>query len=168
MEKMKTIDNRLLGELLKNSRRSDRELAKVLGVSQPTVTRRRTALEKDFIDGYTAIPKWEKVGFELIAFTFVKTKLKYAKPEVRKAGFKRVEEWMMNHANVILTIDGQGMGWDAVFVSFHKNYSAFAEFMREHDSELSDNLIESSSFIADINPITIRKAFHLKYLADAK
>ena len=168
MEKMKTIDYKLLVELLKNSRRSDRELARVLGVSQPTVTRRRTALEKDFIDGYTAIPKWEKVGFELIAFTFVKTNLKYAKPEIRKTGFKKVEEWMMNHPNVVLTIDGQGMGWDAIFVSFHKNYSAFAEFMREHDSELSDTLIESSSFIADINPITIRKPFHLKYLADAK
>jgi DNA-binding Lrp family transcriptional regulator len=168
MEKMKTIDYKLLAELLKNSRRSDRELARVLGVSQPTVTRRRTALEKDFIDGYTAIPKWEKVGFELIAFTLVKTNLKYAKPEVRKAGFKRVEAWMMNHPNVVLTIDGQGMGWDAIFLSFHKNYSAFAEFMREHDSELSDTLIESSSFIADINPITIRKPFHLKYLADAK
>src|SRR5208337_3297221 len=113
MEKMKTIDKKLLGELMKNSRRSDRVLAKVLGVSQPTVTRRRTVLEKDFIDGYTAIPKWEKVGFELIAFTFIKTKLKYAKPEVRKTGFRRVEGWMMNHPNVVLTIDGQGMGWDA-------------------------------------------------------
>jgi len=29
-------------------------------------------------------------------------------------------------------------------------------------------LIESQSFIADINPTTIRKPFHLKYLADAK
>jgi len=153
---------------MKNSRRSDRELAKVLGISQPTVSRRRTIVEKDFIDGYTAIPKWEKVGFELAAFTFVKPKLKYAKPEVRKAGFKRVEEWMMNQPNVVLAIDGQGMGWDAIFVSFHKNYSEFAEFMRKHDSELSDLLIESQSFIADINPTTIRKPFHLKYLADAK
>lgn len=75
---------------------------------------------------------------------------------------------MMNQPNVILAIDGQGMGWDAIFVSFHKSYSAFAEFMRKHDSELSDLLIESQSFIADINPTTIRKPFHLKYLADAK
>ena len=168
MEKMKTIDYELLRELMRNSRRSDRELAKVLGVSQPTVSRRRIALEKGFIDGYTAIPKWEKVGFELIAFTFIRTKLKYATAEARKTGFRKVEEWMMRHPNVVLTVDGQGMGWDAIFVSFHKNYSAFAEFMREHDSELSDTLIESSSFIADISPITVRKPFHLKYLADVK
>jgi DNA-binding Lrp family transcriptional regulator len=143
-------------------------LAKALGTSQPTVTRRRSYLEKGFIDGYTAIPNWEKIGFELVAFTFVKPKIKYAKPEVRKAGFKRVEEWMMNQPNVILAIDGQGMGWDAIFVSFHKSYSDFADFMRKHDSELSDLLIESQSFIADIKSTTIRKPFHLKYLAETK
>jgi len=35
---------RLLLELLKDSKRSDRELAKVLGVSQPTVSRTRSRL----------------------------------------------------------------------------------------------------------------------------
>lgn len=50
MEKMKAVDSKLLYELMKNSRRSDRELAKVLGISQPTVSRRRIALEKNFID----------------------------------------------------------------------------------------------------------------------
>jgi len=168
MAKLKTIDYKLLWELMKNSRRSDRELAKVLGTSQPTVSRRRIIIEKSFIDGYTAIPKWEKIGFELVAFTFVKHKIKYAKPEVRAAAFKKVEEWMMKQPNVVLAIDGQGMGWDGIFVSFHKNYSDFAEFMRKHNSELSDLLIDSQSFIADINPTTIRKPFHLKYLADAK
>jgi DNA-binding Lrp family transcriptional regulator len=168
MAKLKTIDYKLLWELMKNSRRSDRELAKVLGTSQPTVSRRRMIIEKSFIDGYTAIPKWEKIGFELVAFTFVKHKIKYAKPEVREAGFKKVEEWMMKQPNVILAIDGQGMGWDGVCVSFHKSYSDFTEFMRKHNSELSDLLIDSQSFIADINPTTIRKPFHLKYLEKAK
>ena len=168
MVKLKTLDYELLWELMKNSRRSDRELAKVLGTSQPTVSRRRVIIEKSFIDGYTAIPKWEKIGFELIAFTFVKHKIKYAKPEVREAGFKKVEEWMMKQPNVILAIDGQGMGWDGVCVSFHKSYSDFTEFMRKHNSELSDFLIETQSFIADINPTTIRKPFHLKYLEKAK
>ena len=37
----------LLRELLKNSKRSDRDLAKSLGVSQPTLTRMRKRLEKE-------------------------------------------------------------------------------------------------------------------------
>jgi DNA-binding Lrp family transcriptional regulator len=153
---------------MKDSRRSDRQLARALGTSQPTVTRRRAMLEKSFIEGYTAIPKWEKIGFELVAFTFVKHKIKYATPEVREEAFRRVDEWMMKQPNVILAIGGQGMGWDGICVSFHKSYSDFTEFIRKHNSELSDLLIDSQSFIADINPTTIRKPFHLKYLAKAK
>jgi len=168
MDELKSIDYKLLWELLKNSRRSDRELAKALGTSQPTVTRRRANIEKNFIDGYTAIPKWKEIGFELIAFTFVKHKIKYAKPEVRKEAFRKVEEWMTNQPNVILAIEGQGMGWDGVCVSVHKNYSHFVEFIRKHDSELSDLLSESQSFIADTSPTNLRKPFHLKYLAKAK
>jgi DNA-binding Lrp family transcriptional regulator len=153
---------------MKNSRRSDRQLAKALGVSQPTVSRRKLGLEKSFIEGYTTIPKWEKIGFELVAFSFIKHKIKYAKPEVRKEAFRKVEEWMMKQPNVIFAIDGQGMGWDGIMVSFHKGFPDFAEFMRKHNSELSDLLIDSQSFIADISSTTIRKPFHLKYLADTK
>ncbi|UCE16971.1 MAG: winged helix-turn-helix transcriptional regulator, partial [Candidatus Bathyarchaeota archaeon] len=39
----------LLCEIIKNSRRSDRELAKSLDFSQPSVTRLRKALEKGAI-----------------------------------------------------------------------------------------------------------------------
>jgi DNA-binding Lrp family transcriptional regulator len=168
MEKLRPIDYALLWELMKDSRRSDRQLAKALGTSQPTVTRRRAILEKSFIEGYTAIPKWEKIGFELVVFTFVKQKMRYAKPEVREEVLRRVEEWMMKQPNVILAMGGRGMGWDGIFVSFHKSYSDFTEFMRNHNSELSDLIIDSQSFIADINPATTRKPFHLKYLAKAK
>jgi len=164
MEKLKTIDYKLLRELIKDSRRSDRQLARSLGTSQPTVTRRRAIIEKGFIEGYTAIPKWEKVGFELVVFTFVRHRIRYAKPEVREAAFRKVEEWMMKQPNVIFAIEGQGMGWDGIAISFHKSYSEFTEFIKRHNSELSELLIDSQSFISNINPTTIRKPFHLKYL----
>jgi DNA-binding Lrp family transcriptional regulator len=44
---MKDIERRLVSELMINSRRSDRQLAKALAVSQPTVTRVRAKLEKE-------------------------------------------------------------------------------------------------------------------------
>ena len=71
MEKLKSIDYTILFALMKNSKISDRQLAKTIGVSQPTVTRRRARLEKEAIDGYTAIPKWAKIGYEILAITFV-------------------------------------------------------------------------------------------------
>jgi DNA-binding Lrp family transcriptional regulator len=44
---MKEVVLKLLAELLNDSRKSDRELAKAIGVSQPTVTRTRLKLEKE-------------------------------------------------------------------------------------------------------------------------
>lgn len=44
---MKKVELKVLSELMKNSKISDRELAKTIGVSQPTVTRARTRLEKN-------------------------------------------------------------------------------------------------------------------------
>src|SRR3989337_4373880 len=61
----------LLQELVKNSKRSDRDLAKIVGVSQPTLTRMRKRVERDsYILDYTAIPNMTKLGFEITAFTF--------------------------------------------------------------------------------------------------
>ncbi len=46
---------KLLLELLKNSHRSDRQLAREMGTSQPTVTRMRNKLEKNgWIKEYTS------------------------------------------------------------------------------------------------------------------
>ena len=41
-----------------------------MGVSQPTVTRRRAELEKEKLLDYTAIPDLKKLGFEILAITF--------------------------------------------------------------------------------------------------
>ena len=40
MQNLKSIDYKILFALMKNSKISDRQLAKEIGVSQPTVTRR--------------------------------------------------------------------------------------------------------------------------------
>lgn len=168
MKELKSIDYKLLWELVKNSRRSDRTLAKVLKSSQPTVTRRRAKVEESFLVGYTAIPRWEKIGFEIIAFTFVKTKLRFARPGEKEAALQKVREWMAKQPNVVFASEGQGMGWTGVFISLHKSFSDFAKFMRKHDSELSDYLIESQSFTTDLSPEVNVKPFHLKYLAEAE
>ena len=64
----------VLRELLRNSKRSDREIAKILKTSQPTVTRTRKTLEKKIIRTYTLVPEFSKMGYEMLAFTFAKAK----------------------------------------------------------------------------------------------
>jgi len=48
---------KLFFALIKNSKRSDRDLAESLRISQPTVTRLRKTLEAVAIQQYTVIPK---------------------------------------------------------------------------------------------------------------
>ena len=165
MKELKPIDYKLLFELMQNSHRSDRQLAKALGVSQPTVTRRRAMLEENSIEGYTVIPKFGQIGFEIAAFTFLKSKLKQEKGKEKEEALKKLKDWYMKQPNVVLVLGGNGMGWDTVLVSLHKSYSDFAEFIRAHDSELSDWITESQTFHADLQPGMVIKPFHLKYLA---
>ncbi|MEM2098242.1 MAG: Lrp/AsnC family transcriptional regulator [Candidatus Bathyarchaeia archaeon] len=167
MKELKAIDYKLLFELMKDSHRSDRQLAKALDVSQPTVTRRRTMLEANVIEGYTITPTFGKIGFELAAFTFSKSKLQ--KPGKEKDEVtKKMKDWYMKQPNVVLVLDGRGMGWDTICVSLHKNYTDYAKFIRMHNSELADSITESQSFTADLDPDVIIKPFSLKYLADLK
>ena len=82
---MKSVELKLLSELMKNSRRSDRELAKAIGSSQPTVTRTRTRLEeKGYIREYALIPDFAKLGFELMSLTFTKFKRQLTDEELKK------------------------------------------------------------------------------------
>ncbi len=69
---MKDIELNLICELVKNSRRSDRELAKLLGVSQPIVSRIRIKFEKESMLDYTTIPNLAKLGFGIMAIVFGK------------------------------------------------------------------------------------------------
>jgi len=75
---VKKVERRILSELMKNSRRSDRELAKVIGSSQPTVTRARNRLEKEgYIQEYTIMPDFLKLGYEILAVTLFKYKKQF-------------------------------------------------------------------------------------------
>ena len=74
----KDLPQKLLGELLKNSKQSDRELAKTLNVSQPTISRARHKLEKSgMIKDYTIVPDFKKMGFGLLVITLPKFVLKF-------------------------------------------------------------------------------------------
>ena len=127
MKTLKDIERRLVSELMKNCRRSDRQLAKVLGVSQPTVTRTLHKLEKGgIIKEYTVVPDFRKLGYSLLAVTFVKLKKYLSKDELEKAR-KSAKESAKDNLNFIMLERGMGMGYDGVFLSFHTDYSSFTE-----------------------------------------
>jgi len=122
---------RLLSELLKNSKASDRELGVKLGVSQPTVSRIRAKFEKDgFIKEYTFVPDFRKLGFEIMALTLVKLKKELTMEQVR-AIWKFADEYeKTNPFAYVMAADGTGLGYDRVVISLHRDYSDFVRFVR--------------------------------------
>ncbi len=167
MAQISDMDYKILCELLMNSRVSDRQLARRLGIPLPTLTRRRSNVEKKFIESHTIIPKWEEIGYEIVVFTFIKAEKNVRKPGVFDATLRKVKDWFSKEPNVIFAATGEGLGLDGVVISFHKCYSDYVAFKRRHDAELSSFSSGSQSFIVDINPRIVLKSFHLKYLKDA-
>jgi len=162
----KPLDYKILSELLRDSHVSDRQLAKKLGKSQPTISRRRSKLEKTMIDGYTIIPKLNKMGFEIIAVTFIAGKSSQLAGGKFEQAQEKARAWHSKHPNVIFAASGQGMGWSGVVVSAHTNYSDYVKFKNEHDSEFGEVLSDTQSFLVDLNPKTTLKPFNVKYLAE--
>ena len=168
MKELKALDYRLLSELIRNSRRSDRELAKVLHVSQPTVTRRRALIEKELIDGYTANPRWEKLGYELFAITFVKIKSVIASKEKYSDTRKKALEWLVKQPCIIMSGACRGMGVDSFMISIHKSYKDYDEFLRSHRLELGEFVEDVQSILVNLGGKEILKALGFTCLFEAE
>lgn len=148
---MKKLERKLLSELLKNSRRSDRELAKAIGVSQPTTTRLRTKLEKEgYIKEYTIIPSFNKIGYSIMAMNFIKLNPKITDPHVE--GFRTTHPGTMgkNPFGLVLIHRGIGLGYDAVIVSFHQDYASYDAFRKHTKRNMGDSITEMNTFLVNI------------------
>lgn len=168
MKKLKLMDYEILYELMKNARRSDRQLAKILRTSQPTVTRKRTSLEKRLIDGYTAIPRWEELGYEIFAITLVRSKSVLGSKEKYESVRKKGTEWLMKQPNIIMGGGCRGLGVNAFMISLHKNYSEYDEFMHNYRLELGDTADDVQTVLVNLAGRELIKPLHLKYLAETK
>lgn len=168
MIKLKDIDYQILFELMKNAKASDRKLAKKIGVSQPTITRRRARLEKELIEDYTAIPKWEKLGYEIFAITLIKSKSNFSSLEHYKNVQKQGIKWLMDQPNIIMGGGIEGMGMNSFILSFHKKYSDYNQFLHKLNLEMGSLIDNIQTFLADLTVKENLKHLHFKYLAEAK
>ena len=159
---MKERMKKLLSEFLKDSKRSDRELAKFLGVSQPTITRTRHRLiEEGVVREFTVIPDFTKMGYEIMAISCVKVRV-LMMTELRK----KTEKWMNKYPNVIFSSMAEGMGKNAVIISLHKNYTDYSNFLADFRLEWRDYVQESNSMLITLEERAV-KPLSLKYLAES-
>jgi len=160
---MKKRMMRLLSEYLKDSKRGDRELAKVVGVSQPTITRMRQRLVKEgAIKHFTVIPDFVKMGYEVLAISLVKTKvLEVAELE------EKAEEYWKKYPNVIFVSRAEGSGKNGVLISLHKSYADYSDFITENLREWGDYIQEYETALINMKG-RIVKPLSLTYLGEQK
>jgi DNA-binding Lrp family transcriptional regulator len=158
----KDLSQLLLRELLKNSKRSDRALAKALKVSQPTITRIRRKLEKNgMIQDYTIFPNFRKMGFEIMALTFVKMRHEILTSEV----MEEAKKYAAKFPNAIFASTGEGLGMTGVIMSFHKDYTDYhsqANLLRVDWKDITENI---QSFVISIGEGEFKR-FSITHLKD--
>jgi DNA-binding Lrp family transcriptional regulator len=152
---------KLLFALIKNSKRSDRELARALQLSQPTVTRLRKILEKEAIEQYTVIPNLSYLGFDLISFTFSTSK-ELVDPLEDKA-----KKWTAERPSVMFASTGQGMDADAVMVSVHRDYADFAKFYQKFRRDWGGSLHNFRTFLVSVKGSVQLKALSPNCLVES-
>lgn len=156
----------LLQELIKNSKRSDRDLAKILGVSQPTLTRMRKRLEREnYILDYTAIPNLTKLGFEIIAFTFLSVDRFDPKTgELDSIIGERAHKWVSHNNRIIYAAGGEGLhGNNCMMISVHRDFTDFTDFISDFRSHWTTRLRDVDSFLVSLKAKT-PKPFSLRNL----
>jgi DNA-binding Lrp family transcriptional regulator len=149
---VREVELKLISELMKNSRRSDRELAKAIGASQPTVSRLIKKFEEEgYVQEYTMIPNFRKLGYEILALSFVKFSRMYSPEEVQTT--KKAASRLFNEgpSEIFMIERGKGIGCQGVFISFHRNYSAYVEFEEWIRKTISSDISDIQTFLVNLN-----------------
>jgi len=150
--KVKDVEVRLISELMRNSRRSDRELAKAVGVSQPTVSRLIAKLEKQgIIKEYTMIPDFRRLGYQIMAVTFLgkQEAEKTEESEQLRKGVLELER-KTPFASLIV-VNGIGLQKGRMLINLYKDYADYIEGLKAIRSLPHVEADELESFLVSLD-----------------
>ena len=153
---MKDVELRLISGLMKNSRRSARELAKIIGVSQPTANRMlKRLVEEGYIREFTIVPDFKKLGFQIMTIGLTKMKKEIDPDFIEEVRRKLRENEKKNPSPTLLSISGMGMNSDRVFILLSEDYSTYSKYASMLRQYPLIEMEEISSFMIDLNDESI-------------
>ncbi len=125
--KSEQMNLKILFALMKTGCRSDRVIAKNLGISNSTISRRKRKLEQEgYIKEYTAIPDFHKIGIEFIVFSFATTT-----DVITQKHFEEVKEVSRSHPEILCILQEQdAIGVNFVVISAHRSYDSYLELAK--------------------------------------
>ncbi len=165
--KLRDVDYRILFELMKNAKISDRKLAAKIGVSQPTVTRRRARLEKEELIEYAAIPDLDKLGYQIMAFSFSKWTTQALTEVLPAKEFdKQVQLFFSKYPNVIFAATGiHGVeGMNSVSISVHRDFSGYHGWVNDVKATWGENIAKFDSYVISLKKENIVRQITMKHL----
>lgn len=157
----------LISELMKNSRRSDRELARAIGISQPTVSKMIRKLKQEgYIKEFTMIPDFYKLGYEIMGVTMVGFQEFSKSRDFEKIRRKTIEtERNHPHASV-MAVNGLDGDKNRLFVTFYENYAAFREAMALTKKLPHVNVKNIESFLVSLKDNTNYRILSMSLVAE--
>lgn len=122
----------VLKAFMRFPRTSDREIARTVGVSQPTITRCRHHLEDHGILSFHAVPGLDKIGYEIVAVNTI---------EIQSDEDRRT---LKADKRVVFAVDVEMRPETACVVSIHKNYSSYHELISKFHVPHKTILLEAA------------------------
>ena len=109
---------------------------------------------------FSAIPDFAKIGYELMAFSFVKFNMDQLMKIKDKTG-----SWVQSNPCIIFSSMAEGMGMDAITISLHRNYTEYKNFVMENKRRGGKFIAEVHYILVDLKA-DIAKPLSFKYLAE--
>jgi DNA-binding Lrp family transcriptional regulator len=151
---------------MKDSHVSDRKLAKRLGTSQPTVSRLRSRLEEEgYIREYTIIPDFNKLGYKIMALTFVQLKATITNKVVEEARKVAAESLKTGPYEIVMLERGIGCASHGVVISYHRNYTSYKKLRKWLEQFAFLDIDRIDSFLIDLNDKVRYRPLTFKALA---
>ena len=142
----------ILNAFLRNCKQSDREIATISKVSQPTITRVRQRLERTgIIKHYMAIPDYNKIGYP---FGSVITGQSFSEGSLKE---------LISKSDIVLKAPCIELNQNIILITMHKTIEDYKEFLKKVKTVISDATI--SLFTTEgleVKPLQILKPLQIR------
>ncbi len=143
-------EKQVLGELIKNCKISDQEIARKLKTSRPTILKIRNRLKKKgIIKGYSTLIDFEKIGLNLQAIILYGWR-DYSKSEELEATIKFIKS--LPEVILFVKVEGVGSKTDLI-ISLHEDLKDYEKFIRKLKYQWKDNVENVDVFLSSVDGI---------------